>query len=66
MPTTGIAYTTLQLSQNPKLLAVAVNDTFGEFFRHFLEMVIFPVEGTNAQGERSHLYSQIMYTLCTT
>jgi hypothetical protein len=44
-----------------RLLAVAVNDMVGEFFRYFLEMVIFPVEGSNAKNERSLL--QIMYSV---
>lgn len=48
-------------SIDTRLLAVAVNDMFGEFFRYFLEMVIFPVEGSNAKSERSLL--QIIYSV---
>ncbi|WP_174708166.1 hypothetical protein [Nostoc sp. TCL240-02] len=60
------------LIPNPKLLAVAVttiaitlNDTFGDFFRHFLKMVIFRLEGTKAESDRclrTLLAKQVMYT----
>ncbi len=48
-------------SIDTRLLAVAVNDMFGEFFWYFLKMVIFPVKGSNAERERSLL--QIMYNV---